>query len=60
MLAGSQTLVPGLEERRAVPGPQTMWPAHDSLLRLAWHALPWLDPQALLSVLEAHVQQGRF
>ena len=41
-----------------MPGPQTLWPAQDSLLRLAWHALPWLAPLALLSELEAHVQQG--
>ena len=31
-----------------MPGPQTLWPAQDSLLRLAWHALPWLAPLALL------------
>ena len=43
-----------------MPGPQTLWPAQDSLLRLAWHALPWLAPLALLSELEANVQQGWF
>ena len=48
LLTGPQTRVPGLEERRAVPGPHTPWPAQDSLLRLAWHALPWLAPLALL------------
>ena len=56
---GSQTLVPGLE-RRAVLGPQTLWPAQDSLLQLTWHALPWLASLALLSEVEAHVQQGWF
>ena len=56
----SQTLVPGLEERRAVPGSQTLWPAQDSLLPLAGHTLPWVAPLALLSDLEAHVQQGWF
>ena len=54
----SSLLVPGIEERRLVPGPQTLWPAQDSLLQLAWNALPWLAPPALLSELEAHVQQG--
>ena len=41
-----------------MPGPQTLWPAQDSLLRLAWHALPLLALLALLLELEAHVQQG--
>ena len=56
----SSLLVPGIEERRLVPGPQTLWPAQDSLLQLAWHALPWLAPVAMLSELEAHAQQGWF
>ena len=39
---GLVLLLPGLEVRRALPGPQTLWLARDLLLRLAWHALPWL------------------
>ena len=55
---GLALLMPGLDMRRVVPGPQTLWPAQDSLLRLAWHALPLLALLALLLELEAHVQQG--
>ena len=43
-----------------MPGPQTLRPAQDSMLRLAWHELPWLATLALLSELEAHVQPGWF
>ena len=43
-----------------MPGSQTLWPAQDSLLPLAGHTLPWVAPLALLSDLEAHVQQGWF
>ena len=43
-----------------MPGPQALRPAQDWLLRLAWHELAWLVPLALLSELEAHVQQGWF
>ena len=51
-------LMPGLEARRAMPGPQTLWLAQDFLLWLAWDALPWLARLALLRELEAHVQAG--
>ena len=48
----------GLEARRGVPRPQTLWLAQDLLLWLAWHALPWLARLTLLSELMAQVQQG--
>ena len=60
LLMGSQTLVPGCEERRTVPGRQTLCGQRRTLLRLAWHALPLLAPLALLSELEVHVHQGWF
>ena len=46
--------IPGLEARRAVPGPQTLlWLAADLLMWLAWYALPWLACLTLLPELEA-------
>ena len=58
---GLVLLMPWLEARRAVPGPQILlWLAQDLLLWLAWHALSWSARPALLPELEAQVQQGCF